>query len=136
MTQITVQQTIHKNGEETWASWTLPEHITKWAFASDTWEAPHAENDVRVGGRFKTVMRAKDGTDSFDFTGTYTTVDPYKHIDYTTDDGRKVSILFESDSDITKVTETFETEVINPEEMQRSGWQALLDNFKKHTESL
>ena len=107
-----------------------------WAFASDDWEAPHAENDLRPEGRFKTTMAAKDGSTSFDFEGTYTTVDEHSVIEYTMDDGRKASIRFEAQDDgDTTVTESFDPESQNPEEMQRAGWQAILDNFKKYVES-
>jgi uncharacterized protein YndB with AHSA1/START domain len=118
-----------------WEYWNKPEHIVQWAFASDDWEAPAAENDLHVGGRFKTTMAAKDKSTSFDFTGTYTKVGEHEIIEYTMDDGRKVSVRFEiTDDNHTKIIETFDPENENSEEMQRSGWQAILDNFKKHVE--
>lgn len=107
----------------------------KWAFASDDWEAPAAENDVRVGGKFKTVMAAKDKSTSFDFTGLYTSVKNYELIEYDIDDGRHVKVEFAKLPEGVRVTETFEPEKINPEDMQRSGWQAILDNFKKYADS-
>lgn len=134
---ITVQTTVHTPIEKAWDCWVKPEHIVKWAFASDDWEAPSAENDLRVGGRFKTVMSAKDGSSSFDFTGTYTEIGDKKKISYTMDgtDARKVAVDFESVNGDTKITESFDPENENPEEKQRSGWQAILDNFKKYVES-
>jgi uncharacterized protein YndB with AHSA1/START domain len=108
----------------------------KWAFASADWEASRAENDVRVGGRFLTHMQAKDGSVGFDFTGAYTDVVPHSRMAYKMDDGRAVSITFEETPEGVRVTETFELENENPEEMQRGGWQAILENFKKHAESL
>lgn len=113
----------------------MPEHIVKWAFASDEWEAPHAENDVRAGGRFKTVMAARDKSSSFDFAGAYTTVRMYRLLEYTLDDGRKVKVEFAELPSAVKITETFEAEEVNSVEMQRAGWQAILDNFKKSAES-
>ncbi len=132
---ITVETTIHAPVQKVWDCWTMPEHITKWCQASDDWHAPAAENDVREGGRFKTTMAAKDGSAGFDFAGTYTAVVPLERIEYVMDDERKVSILFQNVEGGVQVTETFELENENPEEMQRQGWQAILDNFKKYVEA-
>lgn len=137
MTQkaITIQTTVKAPVEKVWKYWNQPEHITKWAFASDDWHAPKAENDLRVDGTFSTTMAAKDGSFSFDFGGVYTKVDNHKIIEYTIGDGRKVKVEFVPEGNQTKVVETFELESQNPEEMQRGGWQAILDNFKKYTEA-
>lgn len=134
-TQITIEATVNAPIEKVWSRWNEPQHITKWAFASDDWHAPKAENDIRTGGKFSTTMAAKDGSFSFDFGGVYDNVVPNKLIEYTIEDGRKVKIEFSSAGNQTKVTETFEAESENPVEMQRAGWQAILDNFKKYTES-
>jgi uncharacterized protein YndB with AHSA1/START domain len=131
---ITVETTVNAPIEKVWQYWNEPEHITKWAFASNDWEAPHAENDLKVGGKFKTVMAAKDKSSSFDFGGKYTVVIPSELIEYDMDDGRHVKTEFASTAEGVKVTVTFEMETENTEELQRSGWQAILDNFKKHTE--
>jgi uncharacterized protein YndB with AHSA1/START domain len=132
---ITLKNIVKTPIKKVWEFWTKPKHITNWAFASDDWEAPAAENDLRVGGKFKTVMAAKDKSTSFDFTGTYTNVEEYKVIEYDLDNGRHVKVEFEKTPDGVKVTETFEPENIYSEEMQRSGWQAILDNFKKYAEN-
>jgi len=134
---ITVEVTVNAPVEKVWASMNDPKHITQWCFASDDWHAPKSENDVRAGGQLKTTMAAKDGNFSFDFLATYTKVEDYKTIEYVIADGRQVKVDFEKISDKqTKVIETFEMENTHPEEMQRGGWQAILTNFKKHTESL
>lgn len=133
-TSITVETTVNAPVEKVWEFWSNPEHITKWSFASPDWHTPYADNDLRVGGEFKSTMAAKDGSMSFDFGGTYTTVDTNKKIEYTLGDGRKVSIIFDALSENTRVTETFDAENTHPIEMQRGGWQAILDNFKKYTE--
>ena len=134
-TAITVEATIQAPVEKVWEYWNLPEHITKWAFASDDWHAPAASNDVRTGGKFSTTMAAKDGSFSFEFGGEYTLVKEHKLLEYTMGDGRKVSVLFSELDGATKVVETFETEDQNPVEMQQAGWQTILDNFKKYTEN-
>jgi len=135
MEPITIETTINAPVEKVWKMWSEPEHIVQWTFASDDWEAPAAENDLRVDGRFRTVMAAKDGSVKFDFEGTYTQVDSHKLISYSMDDGRKVEVTFESlDGEKTHVKETFDPEGENPSEMQRAGWQAILDNFKKYVE--
>jgi uncharacterized protein YndB with AHSA1/START domain len=132
---ITVQTVVKAPVEKVWKYWNEPEYIKRWAFASDDWHAPYSENDARTNGKFKTTMAAKDGSFSFDFEGVYTNVELNKLIEYTMADGRKVKIVFEGNGNETKITETFDPESSNPIEMQRGGWQAILDNFKKLTES-
>jgi uncharacterized protein YndB with AHSA1/START domain len=134
-TAITVDTLIKSPVEKVWKFWSEPKHITRWCQASDDWHAPYAENDLRTGGKFKTTMAAKDGSASFDFEGVYTNVQPHNVIEYTIGDGRKVAIQFSGKGNETKVTETFDAESVNPIEMQRGGWQAILDNFKRYSES-
>ena len=136
MKSITVETTITCDIETVWNSFTLPEHIVKWYQASEDWHCPKATNDLRVGGTFVFTMASKDGANGFDFTGTYTTVEQYKTIEYAIVDGRKVTITFERvDEDSTKVIETFEMESTHTEEQQKQGWQAILDSLKRYTES-
>ncbi len=132
---ITVENTILAPVQKVWELWTTPRHITKWNNASDDWHTPFAENDLRVGGKFLSRMEAKDSSFGFDFGGVYDEVKPNELITYTIGDGRKVTVIFSSIGNETKVTTTFETEDTNPIEMQRGGWQAILDNFKKYAET-
>lgn len=134
--KITIEATVQAPVEKVWETWTKPEHITQWSFASEDWFTPKAENDLRVGGEFTTRMEAKDGSFGFDFGGIYDEVTEHKLISYTLGDGRKVKIEFEENGDETKVIETFDPEDQNPVEMQRGGWQAILNNYKKYTEGL
>ncbi|PIF32863.1 uncharacterized protein YndB with AHSA1/START domain [Flavobacterium sp. 9] len=131
---ITVKNTINASIDKVWDLWTLPEHITKWSFASPDWHTPYAENDLREGGTFKSTMAAKDGSMSFDFGGEYTLVEKYKAIEYVLGDGRKVEISFNETPNGIEVIESFDPETQNPEEMQRGGWQAIMDNFKSYVE--
>ena len=114
---------------------TTPTDITKWNQASDDWHSPSAENDLRPGGEFSYRMEAKDGSSGFDFGGVYDEVITNKRIAYTLGDGRKVEVNFTSKGDSTGVVETFEAEATNPIELQRGGWQAILDNFKRYVEA-
>ncbi len=107
----------------------------KWCNASEDWHVPNAENDIRTGGTFLTRMESKDGQFGFDFGGVYEQVDPNEKIIYILGDGRKVDITFEADGQSTKIIETFDAENEHTLDMQRDGWQAILDNFKKYTES-
>jgi uncharacterized protein YndB with AHSA1/START domain len=134
-TTITVETTVNAPVEKVWNFWTEPEHIKKWNYASEDWHTPFAENDLRVGGQFASRMEAKDGSFGFDFGGVYDAIRKHEHIGYTIGDGRKVTIDFKDQGGVTKVTETFEAENTHPIEMQRGGWQAILDNFKKYTEA-
>ena len=129
---ITVSTVIDAPIEKVWQYWNEPAHIQEWCHASDDWHAPHATNDLREGGRFTTRMEAKDGSFGFDFGGTYTAVVPNERIAYTMDDGRTVNITFTKTDGGYRIDETFEAESENPIEMQRGGWQAILDSFKKH----
>lgn len=133
---ITVDAIVNAPVSKVWEAWNKPEHITKWCAASDDWHAPAATNDLREGGSFSTTMAAKDGSFSFDFGGVYDVVKQHELIEYTMGDGRKVEIIFTGEGDQTKVVETFEAETQHSPDMQRGGWQAILDNFKKYTESL
>jgi len=133
---ITVETTIHAPVEKVWELWTDPKHIIHWNQASHDWHTPKAENDLRVGGKFLLRMEAKDGTSGFDFSGVYDQIKTHKLISYTMDDGRKVKISFNGNKYETKVVETFEAEKANSLEMQREGWQAILDSFKHYVETL
>ena len=133
---ITVSADIHAPIKVVWESWTKPEHIVKWNNACADWHTPRAIVDLRVGGKFSSRMEAKDGSMGFDFEGVYDEVQPMKKITYTMADGRKVFIQFEEKESETRVIESFVPENTNPLELQRAGWQAIMDNFKKYTESL
>lgn len=135
MSKIKVEVLIDSGIEQVWNNWTSPSDITKWYFASNDWHAPHADNDLRIGGKFNIRMEAKDGSVGFDFSGSYTDVIPNELIEYDIDDGRNVVTEFESTDKGVSVTQTFDAERINSEDLQRKGWQAILDNFKKYVES-
>ncbi len=131
---ITISSTISAPVEKVWKYWTNPEHITLWCNASEDWHAPRAENDLRPGGKFLTRMEAKDGSFGFDFGGIYDMVKPNELIEYTLGDGRVVTIHFSGIGDETRVVEMFDAENENPVDIQKGGWQSILDNFKKYTE--
>jgi len=134
---IRVFDTIDAPAQKVWEYYTDPTHIVKWNSASPDWHTPYATNDLKIGGRFNSRMESKDGSQGFDFSGTYTNVVPHKLIAYTMDDAdhRSAEVTFEEGHHATKVTVSFEPETQNPHEMQRHGWQAILDSFKKYVES-
>ncbi|MFC6998463.1 SRPBCC family protein [Rufibacter roseus] len=134
-TTVTVETTIQMPADQVWEFWTKPEHITQWNCATDTWQCPRAENDLTPGGRFLSRMEAKDGSMGFDFSGIYEQVIPNRQLVYRLDDGRLVRVDFSDMGNETKVTENFEVEELNSLDLQRTGWQAILDNFKKYAES-
>ncbi len=135
-TSITVNSEIKSNLQTVWNAWTSPAHIVHWNFAEDSWHAPAAENDPTIGGKFSYRMEAKDGSEGFDFSGVYTEIAENEFIAYLMDDGRTARVTFEEKGDSTVVTEVFEAEQMNPVDMQQAGWQMILDNFKRYTESL
>lgn len=131
---ITVEILVNAPIEKVWQFWTVPEHITKWNNASEDWHTTRAENDLRIGGKFLSRMEAKDGSFGFDFEGIYTDVISNEKISYSILDDRKVDITFSQTENGVQITETFEAENENSLELQKLGWQAILNNFKKYTE--
>lgn len=132
---ITIQTTVTAPLQKVWEYWNSPEHIPQWAFASDDWEAYDASNDLKVGGKFSTIMAAKDKSAQFEFGGVYTVVDEPTRIEYDMSDGRHVSTQFSETPEGVTITQTFDPETENPRDMQQEGWQSILDNFKKHVEN-
>lgn len=132
--EITVEVLVPLPVEKVWQLWTSPEHITKWNFASPDWHSPEAANDLRLGGKFKYRMEARDKSTGFDFEGEYVEIAPHKKILYKMDDGRKVEIIFKPIDNATYIEETFEPEQDNSRELQKHGWQAILENFRNYAE--
>jgi len=133
--QITVEVKVKLSVTQVWELWTNPMHIIHWNQASDEWHTSRAENDLRKYGRFLYRMEARDGSFGFDFSGEYRKIVNLKLIEYVLDDSRKVSITFDESNNETIITESFEVEEVNPPDLQRDGWQSILNNFKKYAES-
>jgi len=133
--RITVEATIDASIQEVWEKWGEPKHIVNWNYASEDWHSPRAENDLRTGGNFNVRMEAKDGSVGFDFCGNYTNVIPQSLIEYSLGEDRNVKVEFFEKENKTVVRESFIVEEINSLELQRNGWQAILNNFKNYTES-
>ncbi len=133
--KITVNTSVNSPISKVWELWNGPEHIVKWNTATDEWHTPRASNDLKKGGKLIARMEAKDGSMGFDFEGTYDEIIPNELIRYKIADGREVSVSFSSEGNVTNISETFEAEETNSLEMQKNGWQAIMDNFKKYAES-
>lgn len=133
--KITVQATIASEIKKVWDYYTNPSHIVNWNFATDDWHCPWAKNDMRPGGKYTARMEAKDGSFGFEFGAIYDSIADYKNFTYTMGDERQVTVTFEDKGGKTQVTVTFDPENQNPIEMQKGGWQAILDNFAKYTEA-
>jgi uncharacterized protein YndB with AHSA1/START domain len=131
--KITVEATVAAPVEEVWRAWTTPEDIKRWNAASDDWHTTAASVDLRVGGAFTSRMEAKDGSMGFDFAGTYTTIVPHERIECEFG-GRSLMVEFIPTASGVTVRETFDAEETHPPEMQRAGWQAILDSFARHVE--
>ena len=134
-TQIAIQTTVNIPFEEAWKFYTLPEHITGWNFAHPSWHCPSASNDLQVGGKYHARMEARDGSFGFDFVGVYSLIEPYSQLTYTLEDGRTVNIRFNQIGDATTIEILFDPENENPIELQRDGWQAILNNYRAYAES-
>lgn len=133
-TVITVEATINAPVEKVWNNYNNPDHVTKWNFAADDWHCPWAKSDFRVGGQFVSRMEAKDGSFGFDFAATYSEIESNKKISYVMEDGRKCTVTLTPNGNATHVSVAFEAETMNPVELQKGGWQAILNSFKKYTE--
>jgi uncharacterized protein YndB with AHSA1/START domain len=133
--KITVNATINADAKKVWDYYTQPAHITKWNFADPSWQCPSASNDLQVGGKYSARMEAKDGSFGFDFEAVYDEVVEGKTFTYSMPNGRQVVVVFDENGNQTEVIVTFEPEEQNSLEMQRNGWQAILNNFKQYTEA-
>ncbi|MFY7669276.1 MAG: SRPBCC domain-containing protein [Crocinitomicaceae bacterium] len=134
--KITVEITVNKDLDFVWNSWTQPDHILKWNHASDDWHTVRVLNELKVGGKFFYRMEAKDGSFGFDFESNYELVNEKQELTYIMSDGRRATTIFQSKETETKVATTFDPENENPIELQKAGWQAILNNFKKYAESI
>ncbi|HEY0895968.1 MAG TPA: SRPBCC family protein [Sphingobacteriaceae bacterium] len=134
-TKIKVDADIQADVQKVWDYYTRPEHITKWNFASDDWHCPRSENDLRAGGRMFSRMEAKDGSFGFDFEAIYDEVAEPEKITYSMADGRQATTSMEPNGTGTRVEIVFDSESVNPVEMQQQGWQAILNNFKNYVEN-
>ena len=132
--KITVEAAVQAPLARVWEAWSNPEDIRQWNAASEDWHTPSSSVDLREGGRFSARMEAKDGSMGFDFEGTYTRVVPRQLIEYRMADDRQVRVEFREEPGRVVVRETFDAETENSPEMQREGWQAILDNFARHVE--
>lgn len=133
--QITIQTIVKAGIESVWAAWTTPDDINQWNAASDDWHNPRSSNDLRPGGQFSYRMEARDGSFGFDFGGTYTNVVEHQLIEYVLGDGRAVSVCFEPVEAGVQVIETFEAEDVHVAEMQKQGWQSILNRFAAYVEA-
>jgi uncharacterized protein YndB with AHSA1/START domain len=132
--KITVTTLIAADVQKVWDYYTTPEHITKWNFADPSWHCPSASNDMRVGGKYVARMEAKDGSFGFDFEAFYSEINKGKNFTYKFGD-RAAQVTFESIGDKTTLAVCFDPESENPIELQKGGWQAILDNFKNYVET-
>ncbi len=132
--QIKIEAQVNAPVQKVWEYMNSPQHITQWNFAAPDWHCPKAENDLKVGGKLKSRMEAKDGSFGFDFEAIYSEVVENEKISYSLGDGRKVTTLFEGSNGSTIVTTEFDAEEENSPEMQKQGWQAILNNFKNYVE--
>ncbi len=133
--KITVEASVNAPVEKVWQVWNNPADIMQWNTPDPSWHTPSSENDLRINGKFKNRMEAKDGSFGFDFEGTYDKVDRHKEIAYTMADGRTATTLFEEKDGKTTLATTFDAETENDPEVQKQGWQAILNSFVKYVES-
>ena len=134
MAFIVVNTNINKSIKEVWEKYTNPDDVVNWNFAADSWYCPKAKNELKVGGRFAYMMSAKDKSNSFNFSGTFIEVEKNNRLVYRMDDDRYAIVRFIKEKNGTNVEVSFEAEKENSTKLQKQGWQAILNNFKKYTE--
>jgi uncharacterized protein YndB with AHSA1/START domain len=132
--RISVETTVDAPIAHVWKAYTTPADITQWNAASDDWHTPRATVDLREGGAFSSRMEAKDGSMGFDFAGVYTKIVPHERIEYAFGD-RAAEVVFTPGMQGVLVRVTFDSEPTHSIAQQRTGWQAILDNFKRHAEA-
>nr|WP_199157040.1 SRPBCC family protein [Pedobacter sp. ASV2] len=135
LARITVEATVNAPVASVWKAWNTPSDIMKWNTPDPSWHTPSSENDLRVGGKFKNRMEARDGSFGFDFEGTYDSVVLNQEITYTLEDGRQATTLFTEQDGKTHLATTFDPETQNDPEFQKQGWQSIINNFVKYVES-
>lgn len=133
--KITVETVVNADLNQVWDAWNNPTDIKQWNSAQDDWHTTRSSVDLREGGTFQSRMEAKDGSQGFDFEGTFTRIEPRRAIEYRMSDGREVTVEFIDRPEGVLVKETFDAETEHPPELQRTGWQAILDNFRRHVEA-
>ena len=133
--KITVEATVNAPVSEVWKAWNDPKDIMQWNAADPSWHCPASENNLSVGGKFKHRMEARDGSFGFDFEGEYDKIEPLQEISYTMSDGRRVTTWFVAKNGTTTITSSFDAEEENDPDMQKQGWQAILDNFVNYVSS-
>jgi uncharacterized protein YndB with AHSA1/START domain len=133
--KIAVETLVKATLNKVWDAWNNPADIKQWNTAQEDWHTTKSTVDLREGGKFLSRMEAKDGTEGFDFEGTYTRIVLKKAIEYRMSDGREVKVEFVERTGGVLVKETFDAETENTPELQRQGWQAILDNFGRHVEA-
>ncbi len=134
--KITISTITQKDLPLTWEAFTKPEHIVNWYFASPDWHSPRASNNLQVGSSFNIRMEARDQSAGFDFEGFYDEIKVHEKIVYHLADNRVVETTFKKTDSGAHVTQMFDTEDIHSAELQKNGWQSILDNFCKYTNEL
>ena len=132
--KITVETIVKAPIAKVWNAYTTPDDIKQWNAASDDWHTTSSTVDLRVGGAFTSRMEAKDGSFGFDFAGNYTKIVPGELLEFSFGD-RACVVEFVSGASGVTVRVTFDAESENPADMQRHGWQAILNNFSKYVEA-
>ncbi len=136
MEKITVSGQTLLDIQKAWEAWTNPSHLIHWTFASPDWHSPSAKSDLKNGGRFLTRMEAKDGSMGFDFEGTFLRIEAPQLLEYRMDDGREALVTFQTTENGTLITETFDPENIHSPDLQKNGWQAIMDNYVSYADGL
>jgi uncharacterized protein YndB with AHSA1/START domain len=131
---ITIEATVNSTIEKVWRAWTTPSDINNWNFAGDDWHNPKSSINLKIGGSFSYRMESRDGKMGFDFSGIFTEVRPYQLLEYIMEDGRRVSVNFKTAGSQVCVSESFEAESENSAEMQKNGWQLILNRFAGYVE--
>ena len=79
---FTIRRKLKATAEKVFAAWTQPEALKRWFAPNDETVLPLVEADVRVGGRYRIVMRGPNG-DEHRVSGVYKQVVPDQKLVFT-----------------------------------------------------
>lgn len=131
---LTLRRRLNASPERVYAAWTQPSQLMQWMHPFDT-TCIHAEADVRVGGRFRVIMRSPDG-EEHDVSGTYREVVHGARLAFswawrsTPERESLVTVMLRADGNATELTLKHERFFDDAErDSHQGGWSSALDHL-------
>lgn len=131
---LTIRRRIDAIAAKVYAAWTQPAQLMRWMQPLDT-TCIDAEAEVRVGGRFRVIMRGANGEDH-EVSGTYLEVVPEQKLVFTwawrdtPERESLVAMTLRADGPATELTlkhERFFDEAVR--DSHKEGWTSAIDKL-------